>query len=181
VEHQVNPVFLKMPTQSFLDSLTDLLLPFMTLWILIFFLIFECICNAFAEITCFADREFYADWWNSTNFEEFARLWNKPVHHFLLRHCYKESIVNLNFSKKDATFLTFLLSSLMHELVFVIVGKKIRFYLFFLQMFQLPLIMLGRMETFKKMPIAGNAFFWLGLCLGPPLLAVCYCRDHFVL
>lgn len=26
---------------------------------LIFYLIFDCICNGFAELTCFADREFY--------------------------------------------------------------------------------------------------------------------------
>ncbi|KAJ3372374.1 hypothetical protein HDU91_003614 [Kappamyces sp. JEL0680] len=190
VEHQITPTVAKMPQVTFLDSVTDLLLPFMTIWILVFFLIFECICNAFAELTCFADREFYADWWNSTTYEEFARLWNKvgsfrpsrlqPVHHFLLRHCYKESIQNLNFSKKDATLLTFFLSSCMHELVFVVVLRKVRFYLFFMQMFQLPLIFLSKLEVFKGKPFAGNVFFWFGLFLGPPFLCVCYIREFYV-
>ena len=34
--------------------------------ILGFFLVFDCILCSFAELTRFADREFYRDWWNST-------------------------------------------------------------------------------------------------------------------
>ena len=82
--------------------------------LLVFYIIFDCILFAFAELTCFAgqwlssffyahsshcflmpihsiDREFYQDWWNSTSFDEFARRWNVPVHTFLLKHvctCY---------------------------------------------------------------------------------------------
>jgi sterol O-acyltransferase len=29
--------------------------------------------------TGFADRQFYADWWNSCDWLEFSREWNKPV------------------------------------------------------------------------------------------------------
>ena len=32
------------------------------------------------DITSFADREFYQDWWNSTTWDQFSRKWNKPVH-----------------------------------------------------------------------------------------------------
>lgn len=169
VEHQITPVLHNMKNQSFVDSLLLLLIPFMTCYILIFYVIFECICNAFAEITCFADREFYADWWNSSSYDEFARvisfnqLWNKPVHHFLLRHCYRESMNNLRISKQDATLLTFFISSVMHELVFVIIGRKLRFYLFFMQMFQLPLIFLSSLPLFKGHSLAGNVFFWFGM------------------
>jgi sterol O-acyltransferase len=179
IEHQINPVFLEMKNQTFIDSLMDLLLPFMCVYIMVFYLIFDCICNAFAELTCFADREFYGDWWNSASYGDFARLWNKPVHHFLLRHCYKESLENLKFSKKDAMLLTFLISSLMHELVFVLIGKKLRFYLFFLQMFQLPLIYLSSLKVFQGREIAGIVFFWFGMYLGPPLLAVAYLREYY--
>jgi sterol O-acyltransferase len=58
---------------------------------MLFYIIFEGICNSFAEIMKYADRDFYGipstrsnlyspqdDWWNSVNFEEFARKWNKP-------------------------------------------------------------------------------------------------------
>ena len=87
IEHQVTPIIVKMPETSFLDNVAHLLLPFMSIWILIFFLIFECICNAFAELTLFADREFYSDWWNSTTYEEFARLWNKVSFFWLILAC----------------------------------------------------------------------------------------------
>jgi sterol O-acyltransferase len=65
---------------SFIGAALDLILPFMLNYLLIFYIIFECICNAFAELTRFADRGFYEDWWNAVTWDEFARKWNKPVH-----------------------------------------------------------------------------------------------------
>ncbi|KAJ3313335.1 hypothetical protein HDV04_002141 [Boothiomyces sp. JEL0838] len=180
IEHQCTPVFLQMPNQTFLDTLMDLLIPCMMCYLLIFYIIFECVCNAFAELTCFADREFYADFWNASSFGDFARDWNKPVHHFLLRHVFKESMENLKISKQDATFITFFLSSCMHELVFFIIGKRLRMYLFFMQMFQLPLIFLSTLKIFKGRAILGNVFFWFGMYLGPPILTVAYLREVYL-
>jgi len=77
--------------------------------------------------------------------------------------------------------MTFFLSSLIHELVMVAVSKKIRMYLFFLQMLQLPLISLSKLPVMREKKWFGNAFFWLGLFLGPPLLAILYCREVFAL
>ncbi|KAL2920127.1 Sterol O-acyltransferase 2 (Sterol-ester synthase 2) [Polyrhizophydium stewartii] len=178
-EHYIHPVLLDMSNLGFFDSFMQLLMPFMMCYLLIFFIIFECICNAFAELTFFADREFYDDWWNSVTFDEFARKWNKPVHEFLLRHVYLESITSYKLSKNDATLLTFFLSSCVHELVMVIIGKRLRFYLFFMQMFQIPLIYISRLPFFRGRKTAGNAFFWFGMFMGPPLLAVVYMREHY--
>lgn len=130
-------------------------------------------------MTCFADREFYEDWWNSSNYADFARLWNKPVHHFLLRHLYFESIENLKISKTDATLLTFFVSSCIHEVLFIVIGKRVRFYLFFMQMFQLPMIFLSNLDIFKGRHLAGNVFFWFGIYIGPPMLGVAYLREHY--
>ncbi len=47
------------------ESISMLLFPFMVTLLLVFLVIFEYILGAFAEITCFADRHFYSDWWNS--------------------------------------------------------------------------------------------------------------------
>jgi len=92
----------------------------------------------------FADRQFYEDWvsfprfsipcrplstgfqWNSTSWDEFARKWNKPVHTFLLRHVYSATRKSYRISKASAMFVTFLVSALAHELVMVVVTKKIR-------------------------------------------------------
>jgi sterol O-acyltransferase len=111
-------------------------------------------------IASFADREFYQDWWNSTSWDQFSRKWNKPVHvsemsfeqiarvvtivwdhsrtwltpqTFLLRHVYASTMDSLQLSRMSAAFVTFLLSALCHELVMAVVSKKIRPYLFLMQ------------------------------------------------
>ena len=43
---------------------------FITLYLLAFYVIFECVLNVFAEVTQFADRGFYDAWWNSTTWDQ---------------------------------------------------------------------------------------------------------------
>ena len=65
--------------------------------------------------------------WNSTSWDEFSRKWNKPVHQFLLRHVYASSLAAYpSLSRTGAMFVTFLLSAAVHELVMVIVTRKLR-------------------------------------------------------
>ena len=47
------------------ETISMLLFPFMVSFLLVFLVIFEYALGAFAEITRFADRRFYSDWWNS--------------------------------------------------------------------------------------------------------------------
>ncbi|KAF8977257.1 hypothetical protein BGZ46_007524 [Entomortierella lignicola] len=173
-EHYIYPVVFD-PSISPLRALKLLLIPFMMNYLLIFYIIFECICNAFAELSRFADRNFYDDWWNSTNLDEWARKWNKPVHNFLLRHVYFSSIEAFHLSKSNAAIATFFLSSCVHELVMMIVTGKVRMYLFVLQMGQLPLIWMGHRQVIRENPRLANVLFWAGMFSGPPLLGVAYC------
>jgi sterol O-acyltransferase len=64
LEHYVYPSLNNMHKVSAIESLFQLLIPFLLGWLMLFYIIFECICNATAELTRFADRSFYADWWN---------------------------------------------------------------------------------------------------------------------
>ena len=178
-QHYILPIINDIPNLDFFDILVSLLFPFLILWFMVFFIIFEGICNAFAELTYFADRDFYQDWWNSTNFEEFARKWNKPVHEFLLRHIYLESIRTYKFSKRDATLLTFFMSSCLHELVLVVVGRKIRMWFFAFQMFQLPLIFISNFPVVKQQKTMGNIVFWMAMLFGPPFITTLYVREAF--
>jgi sterol O-acyltransferase len=57
----------------FAETVSWLLFPFMLIFLLVFLVIFEYVLGAFAEITCFADRRFYSDWWNSLDWLEFSR------------------------------------------------------------------------------------------------------------
>ncbi|BFZ58640.1 Sterol O-acyltransferase 2 (Sterol-ester synthase 2) [Savitreella phatthalungensis] len=152
----------------------DMAFPLISLYLLFFYLTFECILQWFAELTRFADRNFYNDWWNSISFDEFARDWNVPVHRFLLRHVYHSSISALQLRKEQATLVTFVLSSLVHELVMACMTKKIRLYFVFIQMLQIPIIMISRSKFFRHRTTLGNSFFWFSLMTGPPLICLVY-------
>ncbi|WRT69249.1 uncharacterized protein IL334_006233 [Kwoniella shivajii] len=169
-EHYILPMIPK-PGDSLIKSFINLALPMMVNYL---FIIFECVCTGFAELSYFADREFYQDWWNSTSWDQFSRKWNKPVHTFLLRHVYASTMTGLQLSRTSAAFVTFFLSALCHELVMAVVTKKIRPYLFLMQMAQLPMIALGRLPIVRRNKTVGNIVFWAGLMSGFPLLAICY-------
>lgn len=47
------------------ETVSMLLFPFLITLLLVFLVIFEYVLGAFAELTRFADRHFYSDWWNS--------------------------------------------------------------------------------------------------------------------
>lgn len=112
---------------SFYELLSRSILPISIFMILLFYIIFECICNFFGELSRFTDRGFYRDWWNSTTYEEFNRLWNQPVHEFLFRHVYLEAIMRFKTTKKQAQFLTFLFSAILHELLLAVIFNIVRY------------------------------------------------------
>lgn len=111
---------------SFLELLLRSILPFLAVEIILFYVVFENITNVFAELTRFADRQFYDDWWNATTYEEFNRLWNKPVHNFLYRHVYLEAILRYGQSKNVAQLITFAFSAVLHEFLFAVIFRVIR-------------------------------------------------------
>jgi len=178
--YHILPVLSQLNSYSTLHVIFKLMTPFTVNYLLMFYLIFECICNAFAELTRFADREFYQDWWNSVTFDEYARKWNKPVHEFLKRHIYtytKEKMKN----KTTAMIATFLFSALLHELVLISSFRMIRPFLLLMMMMQIPLIYLGSLPLVKRIPRVGNFVFWFGMGLGPSMLAIMYTREYLLL
>lgn len=154
--------------------LLDLTLPFILMYLLVFYIIWDAILNAIAELTRFGDREFYGQWWNSVTWDQFAKDWNTPVHRFLLRHVYHSSMSAFQVSKGTATLITFFLSSCVHELVMFSIFKKLRGYLLFLQMCQLPLIALSRLKWLRGREVLGNVIFWVGIISGPSLMCSLY-------
>ncbi|KAL1881432.1 hypothetical protein VTK73DRAFT_3950 [Phialemonium thermophilum] len=160
--------------RAFPWMLLDLIFPFMIEYLMSWYLIWETILNLLAELTGFADRTFYGAWWNSVSWDEFARDWNRPVHNFLLRHVYHSSISAMKVNKHTATLITFFLSACVHELVMWCIFKKLRGYLLFLQMCQLPLARLSRTKWLRNKATLGNMFFWLGIFTGPSILCSLY-------
>jgi MBOAT, membrane-bound O-acyltransferase family len=68
------------------------------------------VLNVLAELTYFADRGFYADWWNSVSWDQFARDWNRPVHNFLRKPCSHSVLLfflwELRVVELDASYTT---------------------------------------------------------------------------
>lgn len=154
--------------------LLDMIPPFLMEYIFTFFLIWELILNAIAELSRFADRDFYGAWWSCTDWSEYARIWNRPVHKFLLRHVYHSTISALKVNKMQAILFTFILSSLVHELVMFVIFGTLRGYLLLLQMSQLPLIMLSNTPFMRDKKTLGNVICWFGFISGPSMICTLY-------
>ncbi|CCH61933.1 hypothetical protein TBLA_0F04000 [Henningerozyma blattae CBS 6284] len=152
----------------------DIIPSFIVMYLLVFYLIWDAILNCIAELTRFGDRYFYGDWWNCVSWAEFSRIWNVPVHKFLLRHVYHSSISFLSLSKGQATFMTFFISAIVHELTMYVIFKKLRCYLFFFQMLQLPLVIICNTKYLKDKAVMGNVIFWIGICTGPSIMCTMY-------
>ncbi|KAK1826788.1 hypothetical protein QBC39DRAFT_13253 [Podospora conica] len=154
------------------ETISWLLFPFMLTFLLVFLVIFEYVLGAFAEITHFADRHFYSDWWNSTDWMEFSREWNVPVYSFLRRHVYSASRPHIG--KSYATVITFLISAMGHEIVMACITKKLRGYGFICQMLQLPIVMLQQTRWIKGKHTLNNVCFWCSMVLGLSLICSLY-------
>ena len=65
-----------------------------------------------------------------------------------------------------ATFVTFLISALAHELVMFCITQKLRGYGFVCQMLQLPIIAVQRTEFMRKRHTFNNVMFWFSMIYG---------------
>jgi len=153
---------------------SDMLFPMLLEQLLSWYVIWECLLNVLAEVTRFGDRGFYGAWWNSVSFDQYARDWNRPVHNFLLRHVYHSSISFFHLSKMQATFLTFFLSAVVHEILMFCLFKKIRGYLFVFQLLQLPLAAFSKTKCMRGRDTLGNILFWFGMFIGPSVITSLY-------
>lgn len=154
--------------------LMDMIPSFLLEYLFTFFIIWEFILNTVAELSMFADRDFYGPWWSCSDWGEFSRIWNRPVHKFLLRHVYHSSISAIRLNKLQASLFTFVLSALIHELVMYSIFKSLRGYLLLFQMSQLPLMMFSNTKLMKDKKVLGNVLCWFGFISGPSIICTLY-------
>ena len=86
---------------------------------LLIFLLFESFPNALAELTCYADREFYQDWWNARSVEELYGKWLRFFYLFHYRHVYMRLQVRYRFGQTTAKVIANIVNSVMQELIMV--------------------------------------------------------------
>lgn len=154
-----------------------LALPSFIIWLLMFWGFFHCTLNIIAELTCFADRQFYREWWNATTLGQFWRMWNILVHEWCLRHLYVESVSRHNMPTKTAALGTFLMSAVMHEYVCLVGFRMLRPYMFCGMLLQVPLVQVStRWAGTRK----GNMVMWLMLILGQSVIVLMYARDFLL-
>ncbi len=161
-----------------LERLLKLSIPILYIWLLMFAELFHCWLNLLAELTCFGDRRFYLDWWNSVSIRDYWQKWNMPVHNWMLRHMYKP-LRRRGFSGHVAGLLIFILSGVVHEYLIVTPigidwsgGFGIVLLGFVLQ---IPLVAVTDTDFVKKRPILGNVMFWVSWCFtGQPLAVLVY-------
>jgi diacylglycerol O-acyltransferase 1 len=148
-------------------------------WLLVFYGYFHVYLNLSAELLRFGDRVFYKDWWNSSDVSSYWRLWNMPVHYWLVRHVFFPC-VRRGLSKTMATFVVFFLSAVFHELLISLPFHMIRPWAYLGMMGQVPLVWITKGLT-KKLPgtSMGNIIFWLSFCIvGQPMAILMYTIDY---
>mmetsp|Transcript_25245 Transcript_25245/g.22251 ORF Transcript_25245/g.22251 Transcript_25245/m.22251 type:complete len:186 (-) Transcript_25245:96-653(-) len=156
-------------TLEIIEKVMQIAFPVLLAWVLIFFLLFHYFFNIFAELLRFADRNFYKDWWNCRDMNEYWRLWNIPIHNFLMRHIYYP-MLRKKYSKGFSLFVVFFVSAIGHEYWASVPLRLFTIYttLFFLM--QVPLMILQKkLDKALKGSQLGNFMFWLGFCfVGQP-------------
>ncbi|CAH3170013.1 unnamed protein product [Porites lobata] len=154
------------------------MLPGTVVLVLGFFAILHSWLNAFAEMTRFADRMFYKDWWNSNSYADYYRTWNVVVHDWLYAYIYKDLYLIIK-NRQVATVSVFILSAIVHEYVLLFAFRF--FYPILLIMFGafgLSFVFL-KPKKHENVSQAWNIFMWITLIVGNGLLMCMYSMEWF--
>lgn len=155
-------------------SVFNSMLPSILVYLLAFFGLLHAWFNAFAELTRFADRQFYQDWWNSTTFSVYYRKWNMVVHDWLYNYLYMDALV---LGKTGAMLSTFIVSALVHEYI-IAVAMGFLYPVLFVMFLGVGVLYVKVTEMFRASRFS-NTFFWTNLIIGNGLLMVLYSREWY--
>uniref|UniRef100_A0A8D9EG80 O-acyltransferase n=1 Tax=Cacopsylla melanoneura TaxID=428564 RepID=A0A8D9EG80_9HEMI len=158
------------------ERLLKLSIPNHLIWLIFFYLFFHSLLNLTGEVLHFADRNFYADWWNADNTDTFWRNWNMPIHQWAVRHLYKP-LIEQGYSKMTATTSVFFISAFMHEYLVSVPLRTYKIWAFMGMMGQIPLSMISNHVHKKYGAKWGNIIVWSSLILGQPLCIMMYWFD----
>ena len=159
-------------TRNYLGILTSILLtgvPSTYVWLCVFYGLFHAWTNFWGEVTRFADRRFYSDWWNSGNLAEYWRKWNYPIHNWLVRHIYYP-LVRRNINTELARLSTFLVSAIFHEYVIVGIFRVSNMFAFTAMVVNIPIMQFQKVTNKSISKNFNNTLFWVGFPIfGLPL------------
>ncbi|KAG9455606.1 hypothetical protein H6P81_000114 [Aristolochia fimbriata] len=184
IEQYINPIVknsqhpLKGNFLYAIERVLKLSVPTLYVWLCMFYCFFHLWLNILAEILRFGDREFYKDWWNAKTIEEYWRMWNMPVHKWMVRHVYFPCLRN-GIPKGVAVFIAFFVSAVFHELCIGVPCRNFKMWAFIGIMFQIPLVIVTNyLQARFRNSMVGNMIFWLFFCiLGQPMCVLLYYHD----
>ncbi|KEH32497.1 membrane-bound O-acyltransferase family MBOAT protein [Medicago truncatula] len=141
IEQYINPI-VKNSQHPFkgnilyaIERVLKLSVPNLYVWLCMFYCFFHLWLNILAELLRFGDREFYKDWWNARTVEEYWRMWNMPVHKWMIRHLYFPCL-RTGIPKGAAVLIAFMVSALFHELCIAVPCHIFKLWAFSGIMFQ---------------------------------------------
>lgn len=164
------------------ERILKLSLPTLYGWVFLFYVLFHLWLNVVAELTMFGDREFYKDWWNATTIGDYWRLWNMPVHKWMLRHVYYPAL-RRGVPRLPAMMLVFFVSAVFHELLVGWPLHMVKGWAFGGVMAQVPLVFTTEyLKARAKSDQVGNFIFWISFCIiGQPICLIMYYHDWVLL
>ncbi|GFQ76778.1 sterol O-acyltransferase 1 [Trichonephila clavata] len=164
------------PLVKFMGTLAMSIFAGGILMFLVFYGMFHCWLNAFAEMLRFGDRMFYDDWWNCTSFAKYYRSWNMVVYDWLYSYIYRDMYIVLGRSRTGAMLTVFLISAIIHEYILAICFKFVFPLLFILfSTFGVILVFITRRRTSSFW----NVFLWGSMFQGWGLLTVFYSLEWY--
>lgn len=184
VEQYINPIVknsqhpLKGNLLYAIERVLKLSVPNLYVWLCMFYCFFHLWLNILAELLRFGDREFYKDWWNAKTVEEYWRMWNMPVHKWMVRHVYFPCLRN-GIPKGVAVLIAFVVSAIFHELCIAVPCHIFKFWAFIGIMLQVPLVMItSYLQDKFSNSMVGNMIFWCFFSIfGQPMCLLLYYHD----
>ncbi|KAJ4708681.1 O-acyltransferase [Melia azedarach] len=184
IEQYINPIIqnsqhpLKGNLLYAIERVLKLSVPNLYVWLCMFYCFFHLWLNILAELFRFGDREFYKDWWNAQTVEEYWRMWNMPVHKWMVRHIYFPCLRH-GIPKGVAIVIVFFVSAIFHELCIAVPCHIFKWWAFIGIMFQVPLVLITNyLQRRFRSSMVGNMIFWFIFCIfGQPMCVLLYYHD----
>lgn len=145
---------------EFADNLLRVSCYCLAVWFIMWYAINHTFLNILGEVTRFADRLFYGDWWNSRNMDYFWRTWCYPIHTWMIRHLLS-LIRNFGVSVPVAHFCCFLFTAVVLETVVIASFRLLWLRISITFLLQVLICKMFRMFEKHVSPFFANILFWL--------------------
>lgn len=159
------------------ERLLKIAVPTNLVWLVFFYQLFHVNMILVSELTRFADRRSYDNWWDAEDISVFWRRWNLPVHYWCVRHLYLP-LRRGGYSRHAAKWATFVFSGVFHEYLVSPPLRLFRVYAFLGMLAQVPLGDFSEWVCKRFGPRWGNAVVWFSIVVGQPLSVILYVRDY---